>query len=234
MAPPRLYRDRQDAGRKLGVELAAFFGMPRLLVLGLPRGGVPVAAAVANLLRVPLDVVSVRKVGLPSQPELAAGAMAWLAGTVTTVRNEPVLVDWQRTLASRRGRDPHSRGRPFDADQAFDEAAAVELLELIRRDKLYRIQREPLDVRGRTVIVVDDGLATGSTMRAALLALRRQEPARLVAAAPVSCGGADGLSNLADDVVIPWQSSGLASVGQAYESFDQTTDTEVRQLLDVP
>ena len=94
MAPPRLYRDRQDAGRKLGVELAAFFGLPHLLVLGLPRGGVPVAAAAAELLRAPLDVVAVRKVGLPSQPELAAGAMAWLAGTVTTVRNEPVLVDW--------------------------------------------------------------------------------------------------------------------------------------------
>ncbi|WP_461169543.1 phosphoribosyltransferase [Arthrobacter sp. Z1-15] len=234
MAPPRLYRDRQDAGRKLGVELAAYFGLPHLLVLGLPRGGVPVAAAAAELLRAPLDVVAVRKVGLPSQPELAAGAMAWLAGTVTTVRNEPVLVDWQRALASRRGRDQHPPGRPFDADQAFDEAAAVELLELIRRDKLYRMQRDPLDVRGRTVIVVDDGLATGSTMRAALLALRRQEPARLIAAAPVACGSAGWLSSFADDAVVPWESSELASVGQTYESFDQTTDAQVRQLLDVP
>ena len=230
----RRYRDRQDAGRTLGLELAPYFGTRELLVIGLPRGGVPVAAAVADLLRAPLDVVAVRKVGFPSQPELAAGAMAWLAGTVTTVRNEPVLLEWQRSLAPLRHRDPSSSSRHLDADRAFDAAAAIEQLELIRRDKLYRMQRDPLDVRGRTVIVVDDGLATGSTMRAALLALRRQEPARLIAAAPVACGSAGWLSSFADDAVVPWESSELASVGQAYESFDQTTDAQVRQLLDVP
>ncbi|MCC9197102.1 phosphoribosyltransferase family protein [Arthrobacter sp. zg-Y820] len=229
MAPLRLYRDRQDAGRKLGVELAPYFGTPNLLVLGLPRGGVPVAAAVAGLLRAPLDVVAVRKVGVPLQPELAAGALAWLAGTVTSVRNEAVLAEWQRSLGSSREHDPRA------ADQAFDDAASVELLEVIRRDKLYRMRRDPLDVSGRTVLVVDDGLATGSTMRAALLGLREQNPARLVAAAPVSCGTAgEAAAAVADDVVIPWQSGALSAVGQAYESFDQTTDAEVQRLLNLP
>jgi putative phosphoribosyl transferase len=231
---PRRYRDRQDAGRTLGLELAPYFGTRELLVIGLPRGGVPVAAVVADLLRAPLDVVAVRKVGFPSQPELAAGAMAWLAGTVTTVRNEPVLLEWQRSLAPLRHRDPSSSSRHLDADRAFDAAAAIEQLELIRRDKLYRMGRSPLDVGGRTVIVVDDGVATGSTMRAALLALRRQEPARLVAAAPASCGDPGWLAALADDVVIPWRSGGLTAVGQAYEHFDQTADNEILQLLNVP
>lgn len=230
----RRYRDRQDAGRTLGLELAPYFGTPGLLVIGLPRGGVPVAAAVARLLRAPLDAVAVRKVGLPSQPELAAGALAWLAGTITTVRNEPVLLEWQRSLAPLRHSGDSSPDAHLDADEAFDAAAAVEQLELIRRDKLYRMGRAPLDVGGRTVIVVDDGLATGSTMRAALLALRRQDPARLVAAAPASCGDPGWLTALADDVVIPWQSGALTAVGQAYEHFDQTTDAEIRQLLDIP
>lgn len=229
MAPLRLYRDRQDAGRKLGIELAPYFGAPDLLVVGLPRGGVPVAAAVAELLRSPLDVVAVRKVGLPLQPELAAGALAWVAGAVTYVRNDAVLAEWQRALGSSRGGDPDA------ADRAFDDAAAVQLLELIRRDKMYRMRRDPLDVSGRTVLVVDDGLATGSTMRAALLGLRAQNPARLVAAAPVSCGAAgEAAAEVADDVVIPWQGGALSAVGQAYESFDQTTDAEVRHLLNVP
>lgn len=228
MSASRPYRDRQDAGRQLGVELAPYFGAPRLLVLGLPRGGVPVAAAVAGVLRAPLDIVAVRKVGVPAQPELAAGAMAWLAGNVTTVRNETVLADWQRAMGSFQPQDGGA------ADRAFDEAAAIALLELIRRDKLYRMRRPPLEVSGRTVIVVDDGLATGSTMRAALLALRAQEPARLVAAAPVSCGNAADAAAVADDVVIPWNGAGLSAVGQAYAAFDQTTDDEVRKLLGTP
>ena len=231
---PRRYRDRQDAGRTLGLALAPYFGTPGLLVIGLPRGGVPVAAAVAQLLRAPLDVVAVRKVGLPSQPELAAGAMAWLAGTITTVRNEPVLLEWQRALAPLRHQGFSSPDAYLDADEAFDAAAAVEQLELIRRDQLCRMGRGPLNVSGRTVIVVDDGLATGSTMRAALLALRQQDPARLVAAAPVSCGDPGWLTAMADDVVIPWRSGALSAVGQAYENFDQTTDTEIRQLLNIP
>ena len=229
MTPSPRYRDRLDAGQKLGVALAAYFGVPDLLVLGLPRGGAPVAAEVAKQLRVPLDVVPVQKVALPGQPELAAGAMARVAGTVTTVRVERVLADWQRAVESVRGAAPGA------ADQAFDDAAAVSLLELIRRDNLYRADRSPLSVSGRTVLVIDDGLATGATMQAALLGLRAQNPTWLVAAAPVSCGpGSEATANLADDVVIPWQDAGLTSVGQAYGNFDQTTDSELRQLLNLP
>ena len=229
MAPSPRYRDRLDAGRKLGMQLTGYFGAPKLLVAALPRGGVPVAAAVAEVLRAPLDVVAVRKVGLPLQPELAAGALAWVAGTVTTVRNDAVLTDWQRSLGTGGGEDPGA------AEQAFSNAASRELLELIRRDKMYRMLREPFNAAGRTVVVVDDGLATGATMRAALLGIRAQNPAWLVAAAPVSCGpGAETAAALADDVVIPWQGLGLSAVGQAYENFDQTTDGEIRQLLNIP
>ena len=229
MAPSRAYRDRLDAGHKLGMQLSPYFGAPNLLVVGLPRGGVPVAAAVAEVLRAPLDVVAVRKVGFPLQPELAAGALAWLAGTVTTVRNDAVLAEWQRSL------DASGHDNPGAADATFSTAASIQQLELIRRDKLYRMGREPLNVAGRSVVVVDDGLATGTTMRAALLGLREQNPAWLVAAAPVSCGpGAETAAGLADDVVIPWQGIGLSAVGQAYENFDQTTDAEIRQLLNIP
>ncbi|MET4061723.1 putative phosphoribosyl transferase [Arthrobacter sp. UYP6] len=234
MAPAARYRNRMDAGRKLGAELTQYFGTPQLLVLGLPRGGVPVAAVVCRILRAPLDVVAVRKVGLPREPELAAGALAWVAGTVTTVRNDAVLAQWQRSLGSSRTAHPRETD-PQTADQAFADAASAQLLELIRRDTLYRMRRDPLDVEGRTVVVVDDGLATGSTMRAALLGLREQHPARLVAAAPVSCGpGAELAADLADDVVIPWQGIGLSAVGQAYENFEQTTDAEILQLLNIP
>lgn len=229
MTPSRSYRDRLDAGQKLGLQLSPYFGAPNLLVVGLPRGGVPVAAAVAEVLRAPLDVVAVRKVGFPLQPELAAGALAWIAGTVTTVRNDAVLMDWQRSLGT-----PGNDG-PGAADTAFRNAASIQQLELIRRDKLYRMGRAPLNVAGRSVVVVDDGLATGATMRAALLGLREQNPAWLVAAAPVSCGpGAETAAGLADDVVIPWQGIGLSAVGQAYENFDQTTDAEIRQFLNIP
>ncbi|MCC3268578.1 phosphoribosyl transferase [Arthrobacter gengyunqii] len=231
MAPFSRYRDRQDAGVQLGVALAPYLGAPNLVVLGLPRGGVPVAAEVAKLLHAPLDVVAVQKVGLPGQPELAAGALAWVAGTVTTVQNEAVLADWQSSLHS----GTSSSDGPGSAEQAFEAAAAIAQLELIRRDKLYRMRRDPLNVSGRTVVVVDDGLATGATMRAALQGLGRQNPARLVAAAPVSCGpGAETAVALADDVVIPWQAIGLSSVGQAYENFDEITDADVQRLLNIP
>ncbi|MCC9204157.1 phosphoribosyltransferase [Arthrobacter sp. zg-Y769] len=212
--------DRADAGRTLAVGLAGYSGTPGLLILGLPRGGVPVAAVVARALSAPLDVVVVRKIGYPEQPELAAGAVAGIAGTVCVVRNEEVLRYW--------------RSRSPDADARFAAAAEQELAEVRRREEVFRPGTPARPITGGTVIVVDDGLATGATMRAALGAVRQLEPARLVAAAPVACGSAaELLIPPADDVVVPWAHSGLDAVGLAYRRFGQTTDAEVRTLLGV-
>lgn len=207
------YTDRQDAGRLLTRELTKFRKTPRLLVLGLPRGGVPVAAEVARDLNAELDVVMVRKVGVPNQPEFAMGAIAGVGGTLEVVRNCEV-VDKVAT------------------EQGFNDAAALERMELDRREREYRRDRPPIEVAGRTVIVVDDGLATGATMRAALAAVRALNPEKLVAAVPVSLGNAlDGVRKLADDAVCPWISTDLHAVGQAYRCFGQTTDAEVQHLL---
>lgn len=210
--------DRIDAGRQLGAALAGYAGRPGLLVLGLPRGGVPVAAEVARALASPLDVVVVRKVGYPPQPELAAGAVAGIAGITTLVRNEDVLSHW--------------RTQNRDADRLFAAAADEQLAEVRRRDELFRAGTPVRSPAGNTVIVVDDGIATGATMRAGLAAVRRLAPARLVAAAPMACGAAAGiLAPYVDDVVVPLDDSGLAAVGLAYRDFPQTTDAEVRTLL---
>ncbi|UWX96820.1 phosphoribosyltransferase family protein [Arthrobacter zhaoxinii] len=214
------WEDRADAGRDLAVGLAAYAGAPGLLVLGLPRGGVPVAAEAARALSAPLDVVVVRKIGFPEQPELAAGAVAGIAGTVCTVRNEDVLRYW-------RSRDP-------GAEDLFAAAAEEQLAEVRRREELFRPGAPARNITGATVIAVDDGLATGATMRAALGAVRKLGPGRLVAAAPVACGSTAGLLvPPPDDVVVPWPNSGLEAVGLAYRRFGQTTDTEVRALLGV-
>lgn len=207
------YADREDAGRILVRELKKFRNTPRLLVLGLPRGGVPVAAEVAADLDAELDVVMVRKVAAPHQPEFAMGAIAAIGGTLEVVRNRDV-VDQVAT------------------EQGFNDAAALERVELDRREREYRRDRPPIDIAGRTVIVVDDGLATGATMRAALAAVRALNPKRLVAAVPISLGNAlAGVRELADDTVCPWISTDLHAVGQAYCHFEQTTDTAVRHLL---
>lgn len=215
------WQDRADAGRQLAAALAGYAGIRELLVLGLPRGGVPVAAEVARTLGAALDVVVVRKVGYPPQPELAAGAVAGIAGVTSLVRNEDVLAYW-------RSRDPQ-------AEALFTSAAAAQLDEVRRREDLFRQAAPPRRLRGSTVIVVDDGIATGATMRAALEAVRQLAPARLVAAAPMSCGSAAELSTFgADDVVVPWAQSGLPAVGLAYRSFPQTTNAQVRDLLGIP
>ncbi|MCC3278320.1 phosphoribosyltransferase [Arthrobacter sp. zg-Y40] len=215
------WQDRADAGRQLAAALAGYAGSTDLLVLGLPRGGVPVAAEVARSLGAALDVVVVRKVGYPPQPELAAGAVAGIAGVTSMVRNEDVLAYW-------RTRDP-------EAEALFDAASGEQLAEVRRREELFRQGAPPRRLRGSTVIVVDDGIATGATMRAALGAVRQLDPARLVAAAPMSCGGAAELPAFgADDVVVPWAPSGLPAVGLAYRSFPQTTDAQVRELLGMP
>jgi putative phosphoribosyl transferase len=205
------FRDRQEAGQQLAAALKdRYAGRPDLLVLALPRGGVPVGWEVATTLGAPLDVYVVRKLGHPAQPELAIGAIAQ-GGVLLT--NEDVL---DRLDLSR---------------EVLDEIAAREQVELDRRLTAYR-DGPPPDVAGRTVIVVDDGLATGATMRAALQALRSQSPARLVVAVPVAPRGAvDALRDAADDVVVVLAPRDFRAVGQWYDDFRQTTDDEVRELL---
>src|SRR5262249_41330555 len=175
-----LFRDRADAGRRLAEELKAFAGRPDVLVLALPRGGVPVAYEVARALHAPLDVFLVRKLGVPGREELAMGAIA--SGGVR-VLNQDVI-------------------RALDiADEVIDEVTAAEQRELVRRERAYRGGRPTPDVRGRTVVLVDDGLATGSTMRAAVAALRRLGPASVVVAVPVGAPETcTELGNEADEV----------------------------------
>jgi predicted phosphoribosyltransferase len=207
----RRYRDRFEAGRALAAHLEAYAGRPDVLVLALPRGGVPVGYEVARALQAPLDVFLVRKLGLPGQPELAMGAIA--TGGVRVLNEEVV-----RAL-----------GVP---DEVIDAVAEEEQQELERRAREYRGDRPPPDVRGRIVILVDDGLATGSTMRAAVAALRRQGPARIVVAVPV--GAAETCAEMqaeADEAVCAHTPEPFYAVGLWYEDFTQTTDEEVHDLL---
>lgn len=208
---PSPFEDRRDAGRALAAALAAYRGEPGLLVLALPRGGVPVAAEVASALGAGLDVLVVRKVGHPMQPEVAIGAIA--SGGVR-VRNEDVIA------ATGVG------------DDEFEAIAAREQQELARRERAYRGDRAPPAIAGRTVIVVDDGIATGATLRAALAALRGRGAARLVVAAPVAPAGMAGtLRGLADEVVVLRSPREFQAVGAWYRDFGQVGDEEVRALL---
>ncbi|WP_026533779.1 phosphoribosyltransferase [Arthrobacter sp. H14] len=220
------YRDRQEAGQALAADVKQALAQEapdrptegRPLVLALPRGGLPVAAEVAEALGAELDVLVVRKVGVPAHPELAMGALALLADTVEVVRNDTVLE--QLPGADKPG-------------GAFDTVATTEREELLRREETYRSGRPPVDLIGRAVIIVDDGLATGSTMKAALIAARRYSPGRLVAAIPVGARQTcTELQELADDVICTWATDDLGSVGSAYEKFTQTTNEEVREILD--
>ena len=209
--PASRFRDRRDAGRRLAEQLGAYAGRPDVIALALPRGGVPVAYEVARALGAPLDVYLVRKLGVPGQEELAMVAIA--TGGVT-VLNEPVV-----------------RGLGIPA-HVIDAVTARQQRELKQRERLYRGEGPPPDVRGRTVILVDDGLATGATMRAAIAALRKQQPARIVVAVPTAppetC---EELRTEADDVVCATTPEPFQSVGLWYEDFSQTTDDEVRELL---
>jgi putative phosphoribosyl transferase len=205
------FRDRADAGRALAAELAHLVGEPGLLVLGLPRGGVPVAAEVARALDAPLDVFLARKLGVPQQPELAMGAVA--AGGVRVLHQ--AVVD---ALAI--------------PPEVIDAVATREGAEVSRREQSYRAGRPPLDVAGRTVVVVDDGVATGSTMRAAVAALRAQRAARVVVAVPVGARETcRQLAGEADEVVCARTPASFHAVGQWYDDFTQTTDDEIRALL---
>lgn len=206
-----MFEDRVDAGRKLGAALVARGDLRDAFVLGLPRGGVPVAAEVAAALGAPLDVLVVRKVGMPGHSELALGAIA--SGGAEF---------WNRELIDMLKPDPES----------LEHVLAQEHAELERRERGYRGAAPPPELRGVTVVLVDDGLATGATMRAAVAALRDLEPGRIVVAAPVAATEAVAdLRREADEVVVLATPEPFSAVGRWYREFGQTDDETVRRLL---
>ncbi len=211
MTDPRLpFADRRQAGQVLAEQLESYRGQADLMVLALPRGGVAVGFEVAHALQAPLDVFVVRKLGLPGHEEYAMGAIA--SGGVRVMNPLPGLTV---------------------SPEAIARVVAREQAELVRRELLYRGGSPAVALRGRTVIVVDDGLATGSTMRAAVLAIRQQHPARLVVAVPV--GAAETCAMLrqdADEVVCAAMPSPFRAVGLWYRDFPQASDDEVHQLLE--
>jgi predicted phosphoribosyltransferase len=208
---PRIFLDRREAGRLLAGKLAAHANHPDVHVLALPRGGVPVAYEVARALNAPLDIFVVRKLGVPGYEELAMGAIA--------TGGERVLND---QLVERLGIPDH----------VIDAVAEREERELARRERLYRGSRPSLDVRGRTVILVDDGLATGATMHAAIAALRKLQPARIIVAVPTaSPETCEEMRAEADEVICAITPEPFHAVGRWYQDFSQTSDEEVRQLL---
>ncbi len=206
-----IFSNRAEAGQLLAEKLEKYAGRDDVIVLGLPRGGVPVAYEVARRLGVPLDVFIVRKLGVPGFEELALGAIA--SGGVR-VLNEDVV-----------------RALP-NANELIESVTTRELAELARREQIYRDGRPAPDIRGRTVILVDDGLATGATMRAAVAALRQLGAAKIVVAVPV--GAADTCREIeqeVDETVCAIAPEWFQAVGQFYEDFSQTSDDEVRELL---
>lgn len=206
-----VYRDRHDAGKRLAELLRAYAHRPDVLVLALPRGGVPVAYEVARALNAPLDVFIVRKLGVPGHEEFAMGAIA--SGGVR-VLNDDVI---------------HALRIPA---QVVEAVATREQRELERRERLYRDGRPAPDVKGHTVILIDDGLATGATMRAALQALRQRGPARLIVAVPVAAPSTClELRSEADDVICARTPDPFFGVGWWYQNFEQTSDEEVHNLL---
>ncbi len=211
------FADRVEAGRALGRLVSARLAETAAsdpIVLGLPRGGVPVAAEVARAVGAPLDVLLVRKVGVPGQPELAMGAVAAVGDVVEVVTNEVVI------------------GRLRIPDHVFRSVLDQEMAELRRRAAIYRGDRPTPTISGRTVVLVDDGLATGSTMRAAAAAVRRRDPESVVVAVPV--GATDTCHRLAaevDGVICALSPSPFRAVHQGYDDFRQTTDAEVLAAL---
>ena len=206
-----IFRDRTEAGQVLASKLLKYVNQLNTVILALPRGGVPVAYEIGKELGLPVDIFVVRKLGVPGHEELAMGAIA--SGGVRHINRD--VVDQLR----------------IDSE-TIDAASRREQKEIERRERLYRSQRPSVDVRNKTVILVDDGLATGSTMRAAIAALRQHRPARIVvavpAAAPQTCLE---LADEVDEIICAATPEPFYAVGQSYQEFSQTTDDEVRELL---
>jgi putative phosphoribosyl transferase len=212
MSPAR-FRDRREAGRILAARLEAYAGRQDVVILALPRGGVPVAYEVARALHAPLDVFLVRKLGVPGHEELALGA---IASGGTRVLNEDVV----REVGIR--------------PETIDRIAGLERLELERRERAYRSDRPALPLQNQVVLLVDDGLATGASMRAAARAVRARQPAKVVVAVPTAA--AETCADLqadADEVVAVMTPSPFRAVGLWYDDFSQTTDAEVKELLEL-
>jgi len=208
------FRNRAEAGHLLAQKLIAYAYRPDVLVLGLPRGGVPVAFEVAKALQVRLDIWLVRKLGVPTQKELAMGAIA--TGGVRVLNQE--VVNWLGI-----------------SDEVIDKVAAQEQQELERRNQVYRGNRPAPDVRNRTIILVDDGLATGSTMHAAITSIRQQQPDRIIVAVPVAPPSVyKDFKHEADEIVCLQTPELFHAIGVWYVDFSQTTDQEVRDLLEQP
>lgn len=205
------FRDRTEAGQVLATKLAAYANRPDVVVLALPRGGVPVAFEIARALHAPLDVIIVRKLGVPGQKELALGAIA--SGGVRVLNDDVVQM-----LAI--------------SDKVINEIAVQEQHEVERRERLYRADRPAIDVHGRTVILVDDGIATGATMRAAVTAVRQFQPAHIIIAVPAAASSTcDEFAAEVDELVCVIRPEAFFAVGFWYKHFSQTTDEEVRDLL---
>ena len=206
------FLDRTEAGQQLATKLVAYANRPDVLVLALPRGGVPVAFEVARALHAPLDVIIVRKLGVPGEEELAMGAIA--SGGVRVLNDDVVQM-----LAL--------------SEEVINMVAAYEQHELKRRERLYRGDRPAYDVHGRTVILVDDGIATGATMSAVVAAVRHQQPARIIIAIPVAASATcEEFATEVDELVCVSRPEAFFAVGYWYEHFSQTSDEEVRRLLE--
>lgn len=209
---PRPFADRREAGRELALKLTTYRGRQDVVVLALPRGGVPVAFEVAEALNAPLDIFIVRKLGMPGHPEFAMGAIA--SGGVRVLNEEAI------------------RGYVIPEDQ-IETVARAELAELQRREREYRQGGALTDLHDRTVILVDDGLATGASMRAAVQAVRAHKPARVIVAVPVGAPSTcEEFADITDETVCARTPEPFSAVGLWYRDFSQTTDEEVRMLLE--
>ncbi|MFP4418440.1 MAG: phosphoribosyltransferase [Chitinivibrionales bacterium] len=207
----RPFENRKEAGQYMARLLEMYADRTDVVVLGLARGGVPVAYEVACKIHAPLDVFVVRKLGAPSQPELAMGA---IAGGGALVRNEDVIASLGIT------------------DQMIEQVAQQERRELVRREKVYRGDRQAVPVKDKTVILMDDGLATGASMKVAVMGLKQYDPAKIVVAVPVASADAcDYFESLVDEAVCAMTPQPLFAIGYWYRDFDQTTDEQVQQLL---